>query len=132
MAYNLVRVPTPSRRAISYNWRNSDTSGHEVWIYRNTLVGTLRGLAGTGYTVTMENNVLLPDDDPPIQTSNDGRTVVDINNLTGASNAPILGGQYNLTGQHRQQYFGTHGWELAPVRGGFQPPRRESFTPPRR
>lgn len=117
IAYNLIVTIDPSRgTAVRYNW-SSGPRGYQstTWVYRNTLLGRLRGL-DSEYNASFENNVLLNSDSGGVS----GITMVLPNltikdNLTadGTDASTMLDEKYRLKGLHRESFLGTHGHEIS-------------------
>jgi hypothetical protein len=118
--YNKIWTPVPSGPAIDtglvYNWSTGTWTEEDrpyVYVYRNTIVGTLRGLTNSGpYTVYEENNVVLNNYNPVIEGSSDNRTIISADNLTGTRTSGILDANYNLAESY-SAYLGTHGAEIS-------------------
>lgn len=110
IAYNLIRVPD-LKRAVVTNWNNFVTGENRVWLYRNTIAGFVSTLSGQ-YTLTIERNVFFTDNDLP--DSNGERVVVQENNLVRPTSdlGNLLGAEYQLIGDFRTQYAGSHGHEI--------------------
>jgi len=73
----------------------------QIWVYRNTLLGSLGALDLFPYTVDVEQNVVVNPDAPHIPPS-------------GSAADGIVDTDDNLTGTSRTDHLGTHGWEIAP------------------
>ncbi|WP_405223874.1 hypothetical protein [Lentisalinibacter sediminis] len=113
-AYNKLYVPDSGSMAIVYNWTTGEGDpGNSVWIYRNTVVGEMRGLGHAVYEVVIENNVVLNKNG--IQESGSTRTVTERDNLIASRSAltEVLDADYRLQGKYRDQYLGTHGHEIS-------------------
>ena len=116
IAYNRINVPD-RRMAFRYNWSKNNPGGDWVWVYRNTFVGDVRGLAGgNGYTAMFENNVMLFGGSGPLPSSSDTRTIIEEGNLTGSSSeaSEVLDENLSLIGDYRDELLGKVGYEIKP------------------
>lgn len=116
ICYNLIE----SGDGIRWNWWTSEGENNNpsIYVYRNTIIGGLRGLDGFLYTVYAENNVVLNNNDPVIQESGEYRVVKKSNNITGSISERnnILDENYELKGEY-ERYKGTHGHVISKNNG---------------
>lgn len=111
IAYNLIRASARDRGSVSYNWSNGVSGDNHTYVYRNTLVGRVRGLRGE-HTLHIERNVVLTDDDPAFGDQDGGRTIIDEGNLVRSFNdSTALDERGQLKGEYRK-HFGVIGHEI--------------------
>ena len=101
------------RRSIITFWTSGqyDPPNRDIWIYRNTLKGSISGLDAY-QTINVERNVIVSDTTPYMQDNTAKRTVNDILNVTGGTADNIIGTNGALAGDYRTQYLGIRGSEV--------------------
>ena len=127
-AYNLV-VSVGNDRGRAFNFNQAGLAvedyaeGHQVWGYRNTLIGSLRG-GDRPYTVTFENNVLMlgegsntsgyPAGGYPLSGNHRVVVVGEVGIIDSPANwQTYLDADYKLKGTYREQYLGKVGHEIS-------------------
>lgn len=125
--YLTINGPIQEQGPAIIMFNHSMRDGGHVWAYRNTIVGRIesRSDEAGGRARVAENNVVVSPHERLVN-------IDDVDNLLGEPGDGLINDAGELRSAHRNQYLGTHGWELKPSRTDFQPPRRESFDPPRR
>ena len=117
IAYNLIVSPSATGSAIRYNWAGDKVGyANTTWVYRNTLLGTLRGL-DSEYNAVFENNILLNSDATGVDGVTRGHEkailIVQDNLVRDRSDESVMfDGEYILKGDYRVSFRGTHGHEI--------------------
>lgn len=112
ISYNLLIDPSTNsnNHILNYNWTSSQgvNINPKIYIYRNTLIGTIGGLDYFPYTVYLEDNVMVNAAGDIGNTSGTYRKIIDTSNITGKPSDGMTDIDGNLIGT-ASQYRGTHG-----------------------